>query len=168
LIILEITDKKNLISCEQFWINTLSPEYNLLKFARNSLGFKHSKESIKKIRVSKLGSKHTLEVRNKMSLDRKGTKAYWYGKKLKDETKNKLKIIALNRKKDPKPGFSVEVLDTLTGIKTNYTSLRKACESVGTYLSTIKRIQERNKSKGIEESKFYLKKKRYILTILSS
>jgi len=46
-----------------------------------------------------------------MSLERKRINAYWYGKKLSEETKNKLNLIALNRKKKhPKPGFKVEVL----------------------------------------------------------
>jgi len=167
LVILEITDRKNIIQREQYWIDTLKPEYNLLQNASNSLGFKHSPESINKIKFARLGSKHTLEVRKQMSLNRKGKNAYWYGKTLSDETKNKLKLIALNRGKLHKPGFSVEVLDTLTGIKTIYPSLRKACESIGAYRSTIKRIQDKNKAKGIQDSKIILKKKRYILTILS-
>lgn len=168
LIILEITDKENILKSEQYWIDKLEPEYNLLSTAGNSSNYKHSAESIEKMRIKKIGSKHTLEVRKKMSEDRKGINAYWYGKNLSEETKNKLRIIALNRESSNKPGFDVEVLDTQTGIKTSYSSLRKACEAIGTYLSTISRIRERETAKGIHNSVYYLKKKRYILTINSA
>jgi len=80
-----------------------------------------------------------------MSLERKRINAYWYGKKLSEETKNKLNLIALNRKKNIlNQGLKSKcfrLFYTLTGIKTIYPSLRKACESIGTYLSTIKRIR---------------------------
>lgn len=49
LVILEFKDKDALLSREDYYFQTLNPEYNILKIAGNSLGYKHSPESIKKI-----------------------------------------------------------------------------------------------------------------------
>ncbi|BDC33816.1 hypothetical protein EMPS_mp03 (mitochondrion) [Entomortierella parvispora] len=46
--ILEYCDKSSVLSREQHYLDTLNPEYNLLKIAGNSTGFKHSEESILK------------------------------------------------------------------------------------------------------------------------
>lgn len=40
LVILEYSDKKNLILCEQKWINLLKPQYNIKFMTRNILGCK--------------------------------------------------------------------------------------------------------------------------------
>lgn len=156
------------MSKEQYWIDTLKPDYNLLSNAGNSIGFKHRSETIEKMRSKALGRKHTLEVRMRMSEDRKGINSFWYGKKLSTETKNKIRISALKREKSSKTGFSVEVLDTQTSIKTTYPSLRKACEAIGSHLSTINRQQKKQIDQGITNSTFFLKKKRYVLTIIST
>lgn len=50
------------------------------------------------------------------------------------------------------------MLDTLTGLKTIYPSLWQTREPIGTYLSIIQIIKARNKAKGIEGLKIYLKK----------
>ena len=57
--ILEYTDSKNLISCEQKWIDYLLPEYNINPVAGSSKGYKHNQENIEKIRNIALGRKHT-------------------------------------------------------------------------------------------------------------
>lgn len=47
--ILEYCDKDILITREQYYLNTLKPEYNVLKIARSSLGFKHSTETLENL-----------------------------------------------------------------------------------------------------------------------
>jgi len=80
----------------------------------NRLGFKHSEESIEKMRKSHMGKFHSEETKKKMSLSGKGrifsldhkkkiSKALM-GKKVSEETKNKLRIIRL--KQTPPPTFS--------------------------------------------------------------
>lgn len=52
LIILEYCLKKKilLLAREQFYLESIKPDYNLLKIAGNSLGYKHSEEIINKLK----------------------------------------------------------------------------------------------------------------------
>jgi group I intron endonuclease len=71
LAILEFTDEISVIYREQKYINRFKPEYNLNPLARNSKGYKHTPESIEKMRKAALGSKHKDEIRKLMSENRK-------------------------------------------------------------------------------------------------
>jgi uncharacterized protein YbcV (DUF1398 family) len=53
--ILEYCNPDVLIEREQYYLDHLKPEYNILKFARSIAGFKHSEASINLIRETKLG-----------------------------------------------------------------------------------------------------------------
>lgn len=46
LLILDFTDQENTLVKEQFWLDKLKPDYNILTRAANSSGFKHSAESL--------------------------------------------------------------------------------------------------------------------------
>lgn len=72
LVILEYFDSESLIYGEQKWIDLLKPEYNLSPTAGNTKGYKHTIESIERIREASLGRKHTEQVRQAMSDSRKG------------------------------------------------------------------------------------------------
>ena len=48
--ILEFCDKNSCISLEQKWIDLYKPNYNVLPLAGNSLGFKHTLETINKLK----------------------------------------------------------------------------------------------------------------------
>jgi len=48
--ILEYCDKKELISKEQYHLDNLKPEYNIAQVAGSTLGYKHTDESIAKMR----------------------------------------------------------------------------------------------------------------------
>jgi group I intron endonuclease len=52
------SSKELILEREQFYINNLNPEFNLLKVAGSTLGFKHSEESIALIRDAKIGKNH--------------------------------------------------------------------------------------------------------------
>jgi hypothetical protein len=56
--ILEYCDKKDLISREQYYLDLLKPEYNILEKAGNSLGYKHSDISKLKISEKLKGGNH--------------------------------------------------------------------------------------------------------------
>src|ERR1700679_3026032 len=74
LAILEFTDEITVISlarAEQKYINRFKPEYNLNPLAGNSKGYKHTPESIEKMRKAALGIKHKDEIRKLMSENRK-------------------------------------------------------------------------------------------------
>lgn len=67
--ILEYCEISTLISREQYYIDNLRPEYNILKKAGSLTGFKHSKLSIERIRASKLGLKRTEEEKFKTAIN---------------------------------------------------------------------------------------------------
>jgi len=48
--ILEYCNLKDLLGREQYYLDTLKPEYNIVKIAGSTLGYKHSEESLKKMR----------------------------------------------------------------------------------------------------------------------
>ncbi len=73
--ILEIVQEiENVISREQYWIDTLKPEYNLAPVAGNNIGSKRSEETRKKLSEGKIGYRNhrfgvkaSEETRKKMS-----------------------------------------------------------------------------------------------------
>jgi NUMOD3 motif len=49
---------KDLLKREQYYIDLMNPEYNILKKAGSLLGFKHREETIAKMSISKAGEKN--------------------------------------------------------------------------------------------------------------
>jgi group I intron endonuclease len=78
-IILENCEKDKLLEREQYYLNTLKPEYNICKIAGNCAGVKHSSETIEKRRNSlvnswekkELKTQHSKYSRNKKKEDNK-------------------------------------------------------------------------------------------------
>ncbi|OAQ21992.1 intron endonuclease, partial [Linnemannia elongata AG-77] len=72
--------KKLILEREQFYIDTLKPDYNILKIAGNLLGFKHSKEALSKMSLAKSGVNNPMhgktETLDKISLALTGDKNY--------------------------------------------------------------------------------------------
>jgi hypothetical protein len=52
--------KRKLKFCEQFFIDTLLPEFNIASTAGSLLGFKHSEESIAKMILAKKGEENPM------------------------------------------------------------------------------------------------------------
>ncbi len=76
--ILEYCNKENTIDREQYYINTLNPEYNILKIAGSRLGLNHSELTKLKISINNTREKNpfycqkdTKEYKLKMSLSSK-------------------------------------------------------------------------------------------------
>lgn len=69
-----VSNKSKLIEREQFWINKLLPRYNSRPLAASQLGFKHSPESIEKMRVASTGRKWTDSQRERFISKMKGRK----------------------------------------------------------------------------------------------
>jgi group I intron endonuclease len=162
--ILECCEPSKVIEREQYYIDTLKPEYNILKVAGSFFGFKHSIESIEKmseiarnrseetiakLRAAALGKtyKHTEEAINKI-------RESMLGRKHTKETREKLSIIQSNRIKPPVKGLSIQIKDTLTGEISNYDSLRSAGKALNSSHSSIKI--------NLDNGKLY--RKRYIIT----
>lgn len=82
--ILEYCDISTLIEREQYYIDLLEPEYNILKIAYSREGAKHTEITKSLIGLKFLGRKHTEEAKLKMreiAVLRKGEETSLYGKK---------------------------------------------------------------------------------------
>lgn len=69
--------KELILRREQHYLDTLEPEYNILKFAGNSLGYKHLEESLSKMSLAKSGESNPM-------FNKKGEENHMFGKKGKD------------------------------------------------------------------------------------
>jgi group I intron endonuclease len=56
--ILEYCRADELVVREQFYLDLLDPEYNILKQAYSLLGFKHSEENLAKFKLKKISLEH--------------------------------------------------------------------------------------------------------------
>ena len=59
LYILEYYDKSDLMAREQYFLDNLLPEYNVLKSAGSLRGYIHSEKAKLKMRISKIKFKHS-------------------------------------------------------------------------------------------------------------
>jgi group I intron endonuclease len=116
--ILEYCEPGNCIEREQYYLDLLNPEYNILKTAGSCLGltFKHSPETKKRMSEAKKGNNHSEETKQKISDAMKGNKSR-LGRHRPDGA-GKLSV-------------QVEVLDLYTDIKTTYGSISEAAKVLG-------------------------------------
>lgn len=134
--ILEYCDPSSIIEREQYYIDLLKPEYNILQVAGSLFGYKHTPESLEKMREIALNRSD--ETKSKLREAALG-KTYNHteetkiklrdavlGKKHSEETKEKLRNIQSNRTKHPVSGFKIEVKDIETGQTFLYDSIRTA------------------------------------------
>ena len=77
--ILEYCDPNDVIKREQYYLDSLKPEYNILQVAGSSLGHKHKDEVRLAMSVSRTGSgnhfygkSHTVETRSLMAVAKGG------------------------------------------------------------------------------------------------
>jgi len=161
LVILEYCKSDNLIEYEQKWIDLLKPKYNINPTAGNTKGYKHTIETIEKMREVALGRKHTEEVKELMSKSRTGKDNYFYGKKHSEKSLALIKDAAMRRIKHPVPGIEVEITNIETKETTVYESIRKAALAIGSDIKTILRREKLQIDKGINTPY----KKKYMITI---
>jgi group I intron endonuclease len=146
--ILEYCETSLVILREQYYIDLINPEYNILKVAGSLFGYKHSPETLKKLAdIAKNRSAETIAKLREAALSR----TY----KHKEETKIKLREIMLgsthskaskdkmsayqsNRTNHPVKGFSTRVEDTQTGEIYLYNSLREAGKGLNSNHKTVK------------------------------
>jgi hypothetical protein len=129
LLILELTDA-NVIAREQFYLDTYSPEYNILKFADSSKGHKFS-----------------LESRSKMSIAKKGENNPFFSKKHSKEAIAIMKDYASNRSFSHRKGYPVVVIDTLNDTKHEFTSVNLAAKFLNINSSSLfSRVRKGTKS----------------------
>jgi group I intron endonuclease len=80
---------------EQYWLNLLNPEYNILKIAGSASGYKHTPESLEKMRIASTGRKQSESARKKIG-------DHFRGRPISQEHKDKIRAFQLGRKKGPR------------------------------------------------------------------
>jgi group I intron endonuclease len=162
--ILEYCEPSILIEREQYYIDLLKPEYNILKVAGSLFGYKHTVESLQKMsEIAKNRSEETIDKLRKAALGKtythteetkKKISEAMLGKKHTDETKEKLKIIQANRVNPPVKGLKVQVKDIQTGERIIYDSLRNAGKGLNSNHTSMKN--------NLDNAKLF--RNRYIIT----
>ena len=157
--ILEYCDQSQTINREQYYLDLLNPEYNILKIAGSPVGYKHSEESLAKIRVRSNSQEH------KEYLKKLHANPEYRAKRLEhlkihnaskeQREKSRKRLLEYNKSK----GFPVEVLDSLNNETTYYSSIREASQVIGCDHSTIWHSFKVSKEEGVSK----LIKKRFIV-----
>jgi len=92
--IIEYCPSSILIKREQYYIDILKPEYNILNIAGSLLGFKHSKVSTKFMSAIKLGHKRTEETKLKILI---GSKQAQYVSVINNYTLEKKEFLSIRK-----------------------------------------------------------------------
>ena len=142
--ILEYCDQSDVIARENYYLNLLKPEYNILQVAGSSLGYKHREESKEKIRASLVGRN---AGENNPMFGVLGEEHPRFGKRHTEEIKSKM---------SKSKGTIIEVLDMQTKVRSSYFSINKAAEAMGCSPAAL--------TKGFKKSNPYVLKKRYVVS----
>lgn len=121
--IIEYCDKEIVLDREQFYIDTLKPTYNILKNAKSSLGYLHTKEAKEKMRLANLGRKHSDATLAKFKLRKHSAEAIAKMKMRKHSEESKLKM-------SNTLGTKVILTDTLTNTIIEFSSMNKAAKHI--------------------------------------
>lgn len=114
--ILEYCDKKETFIREQYFLDLLKPEYNILKLAGSPLGYKHTDEAKAKLRGAKnFSPEHALKL--------------------------KIHIDKLNSEHS----IAINVLDTENNTTVEYASIRLTCRELNCADVTVKKYIGSNK-----------------------
>lgn len=146
--ILEYCEPSVLIEREQYYIDKLNPEYNILKIAGSRLGAKHTLEAIAKIKAAALNRSEEALAKNLEHLN-----------KLNSSQEHKEHLIRLNSSPEQiaKTANPVIVLNTLNGESIEFRSMTQAAKFFEVHPETIRRC--------IVKEKLHLDK--YLITKIS-
>ena len=141
--ILEYCNSENVIEREQFYLDYLKPEYNILKIAGSRAGFAVLEETKAKIRATLTGRVLSESVKAKIKAARIGVKHSEATRAILKEHLANLNKNVLAKKKSMK----VTVLDLETKVFTEYSSIRKAAEGIVSYADKILKYEKLKLSK---------------------
>lgn len=88
--ILEYCDESIVLQKEQYYLDSLAPDYNILKTAGNSLGYKHSEVTKQKISEINQGKTFSEDTLKKISESVRGENNHFFGKNHSIESKEKM------------------------------------------------------------------------------
>ena len=141
LYILEYCESSELANREQYYFDLLSPEYNILKIAHSSLGFRHSKSTINKL-IENNSKSIKLRVTNTLT-----NKETTYAS-----------IREASRQLSLKEGFSIIFI---------YDKIRRDCLKNGTLLLGKYKFEQIIKDKGVNKEVLIIKSRKNIQAILN-
>jgi group I intron endonuclease len=167
--IVEYCPAENVINREQYYIDLLKPEYNILTTAGSRLGYLHSKGARLKMSNSSKGRKFSEETKKLLSLAKKGMNNPNFGKTHSKETRALITLAKLGKsflsesmktKMSVNSGTPLSVLDLKTNETSMYYSITKAAEAMGVSQAAIsKRIKNMTRDP-------FIIKKRYKVEIV--
>jgi group I intron endonuclease len=158
--ILEYCAPSEAITREQYYLDLLNPDYNILKKAGSTLGYKHSPETIAKLKGRKL-SEETIAKLKVISKSRIRTaehkaKLSEHLKILHSNPEHRERLLKYNQSK----ALRVEVLDTLNNEKTVYNSISEAGCSIGVTEAAVRRVLKVLNEKGVSRQRL---RRRYMV-----
>jgi group I intron endonuclease len=147
--ILEYCEPSEVIAKEQYYLDKLKPEYNILTVAGSSYGSTRSAETRAKIVQANLGRKHTDKTKMAMSIAKLGKKhteealAKMKGRVLSENHLAKVRehLLKLNNQKATK----VKIIDTETNVITECDSIINAAKYLEANQTTIGRYLKAKK-----------------------
>jgi group I intron endonuclease len=156
--ILEYCNPDVVLIREQYYIDLLKPEYNILSRAGSTLGYKHTKETLEKFKVRQFSGEAranlaeaatnrvlSKETRAKISVARKGIK-------LSHETRDKLSVVGAMRE-----GVAVEVTNINSGEIKQFITLTSASLALAVSRTAVRKAMLSGK----------VLKKTYIIKLIS-
>jgi group I intron endonuclease len=143
--ILEYCDIENNLAREQYFMDLLKPQYNILSTAGSSTGYKHTEESRAKISACQKGIPRPEATRAKISAAMKGIPR----SERSEVTRAKISASQPN-------SLQIEVTDLELNTSTIYKSINEAARAINCDESSIRHYFKRNQRKPY--------KKRYVFT----
>ena len=135
--ILEYYNKEKVIEREQYYMNLMNPEYNILRVAGSSSGLKHSEDTLVKFRGRKLTFKQLEKLKEHLTK---------HNLSEEQRAKARARMVELNKRK----GIRVEVKDKEKKETTLYNSIREAARAIGCAHITLRSAEKVFLEKGRE------------------
>lgn len=126
--------KKAILEREQYYLDLLKPEYNILKKAGSRLGVKLTPEGLARMSLINKGRKHTPEARLNIGNAHKG-------RVFSNETKEKIRLAAVSR-----VGICIKVNDTSTKLYKEFPCRVSTAQHFNISPQTVSRYLNKNKA----------------------
>lgn len=137
--ILEYCELDILIEREQYYMDLLKPEYNILKKAGSRLGFKHTEKTKLKISIIKTGIKHDISFSKNLSKAKRGKKQN-KPRFINNITPKVMTVKTRLKLSESSCGVSVKVLDKNNNLINKFSTITSAAKHLGVDRSTIGKI----------------------------
>ncbi len=129
-------------------MDLLIPEYNVLKVAGSTLGYKHTEETLSKLRGHKLTAETIEKMRSKAPETIEKMRKSKSNRVLTEEHKRNIGIAmkaAVSEFNVTTKGVKVVVFNLETHVSEEYPSIRSVAQALGAHMETIRRCIKANK-----------------------